>query len=66
MGTADAQLIENRGRFSNLNLGGGETESVATRALVILATDGSKEIVACGVIGLRKEPVFDLPTVTNE
>ena len=68
MGTGDAQLIEggDRGRFVNLNLGAKQQESVASRALVILSTDGEEKIVACGVIGLSSDPVFELPFVTNE
>ena len=67
LGTADALLIEggDRGRFENLNLGAEQPESVGGRALVILSTDGNKEIVACGVIGRSSDPVFELPFVTN-
>ena len=75
MGSANAMFAENTrkedgevvkqepefqdGRFTNLDLAGDDSESVLGRAIVIHGTDGSR--VACGVIGLRQDAVFDLP-----
>ena len=50
------------GRFANLDLAADDEESVLGRAIVIHgAGDGAQPKIACGVIGRREDPVFDLP-----
>ena len=61
MRSDDAELTTYDGLFENLNLGAKDKESVLGRALVLHSSDGNGARVACGVIGRRQEPQFELP-----